>query len=395
ATSRTATWTADNIAPELNDNGNNTPLGCNPTGAAIDAALGSATASDACGTATVTSSDGAVGTNGCILSQTRTWTAVDACGNSSATSRTATWTADNMAPVLTATGNNTPLGCNPTGAAIDAALGSATASDACGTPTVTSSDGAVGTNGCILSQTRTWTAVDACGNSSATSRTATWTADNIAPILTATGNNTPLGCNPTGAAIDAALGSATASDACGTPTVTSNDGAVGTNGCILSQTRTWTAVDACGNSSATSRTATWTADNMAPVLTATGNNTPLGCNPTGAAIDAALGSATASDACGTPTVTSSDGAVGTNGCILSQTRTWTAVDACGNSSATSRTATWTADNIAPILTATGNNTPLGCNPTGAAIDAALGSATASDACGTPTVTSSDGAVGTN
>src|SRR5206468_11417798 len=100
---------------------------------------------------------------------------------------------------------------------------------------------------------------------------------------------------------------------------------------------------ACGNSSTTSRTATWTADVTAPTITATGNDTPLGCNPTPAAINAALGTATATDACGTPTVTSTDGAVGTNGCILSQTRTWTAKIGRASSRETARTATWTAD----------------------------------------------------
>src|SRR5213075_1507303 len=357
-TSRTATWTADVTPPTITATGNDTPLGCNPTAAAINAALGTATATDACGTPTITSSDGAATTSGCTVTQTRTWTAIDGCGNSSTTSRTATWTADVTPPVITATGNDTPLGCNPTAAAINSALGTATATDACGTPTITSTDGAVGTNGCILSQTRTWTAIDGCGNSSTTSRTATWTADVTPPAITATGNDTPLGCNPTAAAINSALGTATATDACGTPTITSTDGAVGTNGCILSQTRTWTAIDGCGNSSTTSRTATWTADVTAPTITATGNDTPLGCNPTAAAINAALGTATATDACGTPTVTSTDGAVGTNGCILSQTRTWTAIDGCGNSSTTSRTATWTADVTAPTITATGNDTPL-------------------------------------
>ena len=40
-------------------------LGCNPSAADINAALGTATATDACGTATVFQSDGAVQVNGC------------------------------------------------------------------------------------------------------------------------------------------------------------------------------------------------------------------------------------------------------------------------------------------------------------------------------------------
>jgi hypothetical protein len=86
------------------------------------------------------------------------------------------------------------------------------------------------------------------------SRTITWTSDLTPPVITTGGTTTTLGCNPTVADIDAALGTASASDACGTPTVTSLDGAVTSNGCDRSQVRTFTAVDACGNTATTSRT---------------------------------------------------------------------------------------------------------------------------------------------
>src|SRR5204863_2614486 len=103
--------------------------------------------------------------------------------------------------------------------------------DACGTPTVSSSDGSVVSDGCARSQTRTFTARDACGNTSTTSRTATWTSDNTAPVLTATGGSLSLGCNPTTGDINGALGSASASDDCCTPaTYTSHISVVG-NGC--------------------------------------------------------------------------------------------------------------------------------------------------------------------
>jgi len=396
-TSRTATWTEDLTAPTITATGSPLALGCNPSSAAIEAALGSASATDACGTPTVTSSTGGVQSNGCLRSQTRTFTATDACGNTATTSRTATWTFDITAPTVTATGDNLTLGCNPSEGSINGALGSASATDACGTPTVTSTTGAVQSSGCLRSQTRTFTATDACGNTSTTSRTATWTADVTAPTITATGGSLTLGCNPSSAAIEGSLGSASATDACGTPTVTSSTGAPQGTGCIRTQTRTFTATDACGNTATTSRTVTWTVDVTAPTITATGTptNGQLGCNPSSAAIEAALGAASATDACGTPTVTSSTGPVQSNGCLRSQTRTFTATDACGNTATTSRTATWTFDVTPPVITTAG--TPASgiievCNPSSAQIDAALGSATASDACGTPTVTFTDGSV---
>jgi hypothetical protein len=120
--------------------------------------------------------------------------------------------------------------------------------------------------GCGRSQTRTWTARDGCGNTSTAARTVTWTADVTPPVITTGGTTTTLGCNPSAGDINGALGTATATDACGVPTLSSNDGNVTSDGCGRSQTRTWTARDACGNTSTASRTVTWTADLTSPVL---------------------------------------------------------------------------------------------------------------------------------
>src|SRR5678816_4007163 len=222
------------------------------------------------------------------------------------------------------------------------------------------------------SKTRTFTARDACGNTSTAARTVTWTADNIDPVLTTGGTGTSLGCNPSAGDINGALGTATATDACGIPTVSSRNGDVISDGCSRSLTRTFLAVDACRNTATASRTVTWTADETPPVLTTGGTGTSLGCNPSAGDINAALGTATATDACGVPTVSSSDGSVTSDGCSRSQTRTFRAIDACGNTSTSSRTVTWTADVTAPVLTTGGSGTSLGCNPSAGDINNALG-----------------------
>jgi hypothetical protein len=85
------------------------------------------------------------------------------------------------------------------------------------------------------------------------------------------------------------------------------------------------------------------------VITATGTATSLGCNPTASDIDAALGTATATDACSSVTVTATDGAVSTTNCSSSQTRIFTAVDGCGNSATSSRTITWTTCQTTPTF----------------------------------------------
>ena len=153
------------------------------------------------------------------------------------------------------------------------------------TPTV--STGAVVTNGCSRSQTRTWNAVDLCSNNAtAVTRTITWKVDVTAPVITATGsvaNNSDLGCNPTAQQIDAALGTATATDNCDNVTPTVSTGTVVTNGCSRSQTRTWNAVDLCSNNAtAVTRTITWTVDTQAPVVS---------CNVPGNSITVCEGSA--------------------------------------------------------------------------------------------------------
>ena len=84
-------------------------------------------------------------------------------------------------------------------------------------------------------------------------------------MITPTGTTNTLACNPTAAEINAALGTATATDACGPVTnLTFNDATATTAGCIVTQIRTFTAIDACGNSATASRTVTWTTDLTPP-----------------------------------------------------------------------------------------------------------------------------------
>ena len=107
---------------------------------------------------------------------------------------------------------------------------------------------------------RTWTATDDCGNTVSCTQHITF-VDHTAPTIQATGTPADgvLGCSPTAAEIEAALGTATADDSCGTVTPSPTDDNVASNGCSRSQTRTWNVSDACGNpATAVSRTATWT-----------------------------------------------------------------------------------------------------------------------------------------
>src|SRR5678809_562904 len=183
-------------------------LGCNRTSSAITAALGSASATDGCGGVTnITFSDATATTSGCVVTQVRTFTAVDACNNSATISRSVSWTADLTPPTFSGSYSPVTLGCNPTSSAITAALGSASATDGCGTVTnITFSDATATTSGCVVTQVRTFTAVDACNNSATISRSVSWTSDLTPSTFTGTYSPVTLGCNPAPTDITAALG---------------------------------------------------------------------------------------------------------------------------------------------------------------------------------------------
>src|SRR6185369_12919747 len=87
-----------------------------------------------------------------------------------------------------------------------------TATDACSTPTVTSSDAT--------------TPGSCASNYTATCSRSVTVQDINAPTITAGGTTLTLGCNPSASDINGALGTATATDGCVTPTVTAGDGQV-------------------------------------------------------------------------------------------------------------------------------------------------------------------------
>ncbi|MFM9004438.1 MAG: hypothetical protein ACKOSR_02880, partial [Flavobacteriales bacterium] len=327
---------------------------------------------------------------GCTFTITRGVVATDRYGNTSQTTRGVTYKIDLDAPVLTASGSvedGTNLGGNPSADEIDAALGTATAFDVCdGDLPVSTSDNEVVIDGCNYSQTRTFSAVDACGNESTISRSISWIVDLEEPVITyncetTTSITTNLGCNPSDTEIEETLCTITITDNCDEEVeiVVTNDTIAGP-GCTFTITRGVVASDRYGNTSQTSRGVTYKIDLDAPVLTASGSvedGSDLGCNPTGEEIEAALGSASAQDFCdGELPVTSSDSEVSEDGCSRSQTRTFNAMDECGNESSISRTISWKVDVTAPIFAELPASSTIDCPAM-----PELAQASAADACG--------------
>ncbi|MDH4238563.1 MAG: hypothetical protein OEW48_03265 [Phycisphaerae bacterium] len=132
-------------------------------------ATGKATATDTCGTVTITHSDQWQPNCGNAGTLARTWIAADECGNSSSCVQIIT-VVDTTPPAITCPADVT-LQC-PADTSVEA-NGSATAGDTCSSVAITHSDlwqPGCGNTGIL---TRTWTATDDCGNSSSCLQTIT------------------------------------------------------------------------------------------------------------------------------------------------------------------------------------------------------------------------------
>ena len=193
----------------------------------------------------------------------------------------------------------------------------------------------------------TFTATDDCGNSSST--TATFTIeDTTAPTIDMAAADATVECDGAGNAADldawlASNGGASASDACSGVTWSNDyDGLEAACGPTGVATVTFTGTDACGNSSST--TATFTIeDTTAPTIDMAAADATVECDGAGN-VDAVMawldsnGGASASDACSGVTWSNDYNGLAVDcGATGSTTVTFTATDACGNSSSTTAT----------------------------------------------------------
>ncbi|MBI1760722.1 MAG: hypothetical protein HYR56_04725 [Acidobacteria bacterium] len=209
-----------------------------------------------------------------------------------------------------------------------AATGSAVAVCA----TVTSSDSfapACGATGII---TRTWTATDSAGNTATCTQTIT-IQDTTKPTITGFPADTTVSC---ASAVPPANDAAVTATDCSAVTVTHDPDVISNLTCANRYTimRTYHVTDACGN--VTNRTQTITVnDTTGPTITLANVSTPILCPAT-----PVFNAPTLSDNCG-GAVSLSYADVTTNGFCGSYriTRTWTAKDACNNTSQASQSIT--------------------------------------------------------
>lgn len=273
------------------------------------------------------------------------WTAVDAAGNTN-TAVQLVIVKDITAPVLQGVPANLTASCGNIPAA--AAVTATDNYDAQVTVQLSESSNR-GTNPAQSDYynytiTRTWTATDAAGNSSSATRTVTVT-DTEAPAFTQPVNITAnSAAGICGTTVNYTVN---ATDACGSPVTYTYSQASGTIFPVGVTTVTVTARDASGNTVSRSFTVT-VSDNQAPVITAPANISVV----SGAAIN--IGTATATDNCGTVTISNNAPATYPLGVTVI---TWTATDAAGNTASATQTVTVTTPtSCSSSITVTPENT---------------------------------------
>src|SRR4029079_9123053 len=140
---------------------------------------------------------------------------------------------DTQAPTIGQAGANATMECTAT-----PSFSAPTASDACGGSTVRLLSDVTAAGSCAnnFSRTRTWDAIDACGNTSATRTQTVTVVDTQAPTIGQAGANATIECTAT-----PSFTAPTASDACGTSTVRLLSDVTAAGSCAnnFSRTRTW------------------------------------------------------------------------------------------------------------------------------------------------------------
>src|SRR5207247_8442722 len=197
---------------------------------------------------------------------TRTWTATDACTNSSTASKLSN-VDDHNAPVIAALPAPSTIECPAA-----PSFAAASATDACGSGfTLTFSDATNALCGASYRVTRTWTATDACANSSQASQTIN-VEDHTGPVIAALPGPSTIECPAA-----PSFAAASATDACGSGfTLTFSDATNALCGASYSVTRTWTATDACANSSTASQGIN-VEEHTAPVIAAVPSPSTIEC----------------------------------------------------------------------------------------------------------------------
>jgi len=279
----------------------------------------------------------------------RIWTATDVCGNMVSGGHQIT-IEDNLAPVFDSIPQDMNLSC-----AAQAPLIPVTAQDNCDLDPIVEFNESIVPGDCPnrFTLVRTWTTTDACGNESQISQNLNF-SDDEAPILMNVPLDVTINC---GEAIPNPP-TVTVSDNCENdlvPVLMSESGPDYCDDGIL-LTRTWSATDACGNSTSEVQLI-FLFDNDPPVFDELPTDITISCTD-----DLPDSKLTATDLCTPEIVVDFNMGIQFIGCAQNQliTRTWTAEDDCGNVATHSMTIT-VSDDEAPFIEENIENITISCD----------------------------------
>ena len=298
---------------------------------------------DVCGNNLQVNFEEVISGDNCNGAITRTWTVVDSDGNDTTFTQVIT-VLDTTSPEISAAGANATIECPE-----QPEFTAPTANDYCNDVEVVEvSDETTAACGNTYSRTKTWKAIDACGNESETVSQTITVVDNTSPVISAAGENATIEC-PNSPEFTAP----TASDECGSAeVVVVSDETNSACGNTYSRTISWKAIDACGNESGIVSQTISVVDTTAPSISAAGENATIECPNT-----PEFTAPSASDDCGTAeVVVVSDETTPACGNTYSRTISWKAIDACGNESDIVSQTISVADTTAPVFEALTNLT---------------------------------------
>jgi len=251
--------------------------------------------------------------SGCSYTLLRTWQATDVCGNSATASRYI-FVQDNEGPSLSDYPENVYLNCG----AILPPVPEITATDNCSELVEVNFSESTEDSACGTVTNRTWSSEDECGNVTEYTQILE-ISDFDAPEII----DMPEDLSVTCAQIPEP-GPISALDNCDiNPEITFSEEWVA-GGCPYYILRTWTATDACGNSTSRVQTISVT-DDEAPVFDQNLENFTVSCANLSPAPELS-----ATDNCGVEQVELTETFNG-EGCDIFLNRTWVATDFCGNS----------------------------------------------------------------
>ena len=300
-------------------------------------------------------------TNGCMRTLTRTYRIEDCCGYIDEESVTFTWIAEPDAASISGP-TNIEFGCfqnawqvpapNPYLFTISANCGG-TVTYVGATPPVT--------NGCDITQVRTYHVTDVCNRVTPIEQTIHYSLNAERPSIVSLPHGEDFGCLSAAPDIPA---DTNVIEVSGTQVSLSYSDWYRTNGCLVTLTRVWRVDNCCGESDEAGIDYTWIQPSP-PILTPPAGFVyvdDLGCNPTLSTVPVVdprqFG---VESTCGTTaTVYWAGDEVSFAGCTGVLTRTYTASDTCGNYTSVVQTFTFREDTQAPTNITINAGGPVPC-----------------------------------